>query len=145
MLNAREQVEEIKYAISQAAPEILEEYPVLLAYLYGSFATGDVHPFSDIDIAVYIDDLPAKKYLELELSTALDFDQRLPAGIQSEVRIINNLPISFTGPIVTEGTLLYCKSEDVRVDFETSIRKAYFDFLPVLRKYQSEYIDSAIR
>jgi predicted nucleotidyltransferase len=143
-LNARDQVETIKKTVSEAAPAILEKYPVLLAYLYGSFATGDVHPFSDVDIGVYIDNLPAKAHLGLELSTSLEFDQRLPTSMQSEVRIINGLPISITGAIVTEGILLYCKSEPVRVHFETLVRKAYFDFLPVLHKYQNEYIDRAI-
>jgi predicted nucleotidyltransferase len=144
LLSHRNQVETIKQTISQAAVEILEKYPVLLAYLYGSFATGDVHPFSDIDIGVYIDNLPATGYLEVELATSLEFDRKLPAGIQSEVRIVNDLPISITGVIVTEGILIYCKDESVRIDFETSVRKAYFDFLPVLRKYQNEYINSAI-
>ena len=133
----------IRKAVSEAAPEILAKHPVLLAYLYGSFATGNVHPFSDIDIAVQVQSLPESAYLGLELSTSLEFDKKLPAGSQSEVRIVNNLPISITGVIVTEGILVYCKSEVARVDFETSVRKAYFDFLPALRKYQNEYLESA--
>ena len=144
MFNAKDQVEMIKNAISEAAPEILEKYPVLLAYLYGSVATGNVHPFSDIDIAVYVQNLPASGYLGLELSTSLEFDKKMPVGCHSEVRIVNNLPISITGVIVTEGILIYCKRENARIDFETSVRKAYFDFLCVFRKYQNEYLDSAV-
>jgi len=144
MFNAKDQVEMIKNTISEAAAEILEKYPVLLAYLYGSVATGNVHPFSDIDIAVYVQNLPASAYLGLELSTSLEFDKKMPVGCHSEVRIVNNLPVSITGVIVTEGILLYCKSENARIDFETSVRKAYFDFLPVFRKYQNEYLDSSV-
>jgi len=53
------------------APDIFCNRPVLFAYLYGSYSTGDVHPFSDLDIGVYIDDVSDIKYLELELSLSL--------------------------------------------------------------------------
>jgi len=47
-----------------ASAAIFAPEPVLYAYLYGSYARGDVHPFSDIDIAVY--------RLEMNLGLALD-------------------------------------------------------------------------
>jgi len=44
-----EQIKEILFA---EAPAIFKDQPVLVAYLYGSYAIGVVHPFSDIDIAI---------------------------------------------------------------------------------------------
>jgi hypothetical protein len=46
------------------------------------------------------------------------------------------------GKIITEGVLIYSRDEVVRVDFETSVRSAYFDFLPVIQNYHRTYIDS---
>ncbi|MEA1948251.1 MAG: nucleotidyltransferase domain-containing protein, partial [Thermodesulfobacteriota bacterium] len=93
-----------------------------------------MHPFSDLDIGVYIDDVSDIKYLELELSLSLEIDAKIGSGVRAEVRIINNLPLVIIGNIITEGRLIYSINENVRVYFETSVRKAYFDFLPVIIK-----------
>lgn len=136
--------EKIKSSLFAIAPDILRGYPVLFAYLYGSYAAGIVHPFSDLDIAVFIEGLPKKDHLELELSLSLEIDTIMRGGVASEVRVINNLPLIVTGKIITEGLLIYSKNEADRVDFETSVRSAYFDFLPVIRKFQRIYVDSTV-
>lgn len=47
----KDEVEKIKQVIE----ELRDEGTVLLAYLYGSYARGNSHRRSDIDIAVYLD------------------------------------------------------------------------------------------
>lgn len=139
-----QRVENIKISLSTLAPDIFGKSPVLFAYLYGSYATGLVHPFSDLDIGIYIDKMSRRQCLELELSLALEIDEKLGSAVASEVRIINNLPLVVTGKIITEGLLIFSRNDTIRVDFETSVRSAYFDFLPVLRRYQSMYIESIV-
>ena len=135
-------VNKIRDSLSAIVPGIFSKHPVLFAYLYGSYATGVVHPFSDLDIGIYIEKVPDRKYLELELSLSLEFDAGMETGIASEVRIINNLPLVILGKMITEGALIYSRDEVIRVDFETSVRSAYFDFLPVIQNYHRTYIDS---
>jgi len=135
-------IEKITNSLFAIAPDIFCSRPVLFAYLYGSYSTGNVHPFSDLDIGVYIDDVSDIKYLELELSLSLEIDAKIGSGVRAEVRIINNLPLVIIGNIITKGSLIYSINENVRVDFETSVRKAYFDFLPVIQNYHRTYIDS---
>jgi predicted nucleotidyltransferase len=137
-------IKQITSSLVEIAPHIFCSRPVLFAYLYGSYATGNVHPFSDVDVGVYIDDVSDINYLELELSLSLEIDAKIGSGIRAEVRIINKLPLVITGNIITEGSLIYSINENVRVDFETSVRKAYFDFLPVIKTYQNTYIDSIV-
>jgi predicted nucleotidyltransferase len=139
-----ERVEKITNSLLAVAPEIFGNSAVLFAYLYGSYATGLVHPFSDLDIAVYVEEISRGRYLDLELSLAVETDEKLGSGVQSEVRIVNSLPLVMIGRIITEGLLLFSRNETIRVDFETSVRSAYFDFLPVLRRYQSMYIESIV-
>ena len=134
-------VEKIRNILFAVAPNIFSRHPVLFAYLYGSYATGIVHPYSDLDIGIYIENLQDSKHLELELSLSLELDNLLKTEVASEVRIINKLPLVILGNIVTEGALIYSADEILRVDFETSVRSAFFDFLPVIRRYNSEYID----
>jgi len=135
-------IKQIMNSLFSIAPDIFSNRPVLFAYLYGSYATGNVHPFSDLDIGIYTDELSDIKYLKLELSLSLEIDAKIGNGVKTEVRVINNLPLVILGNIITEGSLIYSINEKVRVDFETSVRLAYFDFLPVIKTYQSAYIDS---
>ena len=138
--NAR--VNKIRDSLFAIAPGIFSKHPVLFAYLYGSYATGVIHPFSDLDIGIYVEKVPDRKYLELELSLSLEIDACLEIAIASEVRIINKFPLVILGKMITEGVLIYSRNEVVRVDFETSVRSAYFDFLPVIQNYHRTYIES---
>lgn len=136
------QVEKIKRRLSKLAPDIFGKYPVAFAYVYGSYATDQVHRFSDLDIAIYAGKMPRGRKLGLELSLALEIDEKLGYSVSSEVRTINGLPLIVTGKIITEGILLYSKNETLRVDFETSIRCAYFDFLPFIHAYQHAFVET---
>ena len=140
MLN--QQTITIQNDLLRIAPRIFTSHPVLFAYLYGSYATGSVHPFSDLDIGVYVEKTSYRKNLELELLLSLEIDEKLGRRIESEVRVINRLPLVIKGQIVTEGTLIYSKDEILRADFETFVRSAYFDFLPFLRMHQRVYLDN---
>ncbi|MFW6284083.1 MAG: type VII toxin-antitoxin system MntA family adenylyltransferase antitoxin [Desulfosalsimonas sp.] len=127
--------------LRSTAPQTFAGYPVLFAYLYGSYATGCTHPYSDMDIAVYLKPQSAKKALDIELDLSLALDKALDHKIETEVRALNNLPLTFAGRIITEGLLLYCRDESERVEFEVQIRKKYFDFLPVIEQYHQEYLN----
>jgi hypothetical protein len=98
-------------------------------------------PFSDLDVAEYVAlGLPEKAGLALELS--LSIDRQMGTGPPCEVRIMNWLPLAVAGESLTQGILIYCRNDHARIDYETSIGNAYFDFLPSLRKFQKEYWES---
>lgn len=130
---------EAKQKLRVAAAGIFEGTPVFFAYLYGSYAKAVLHPFSDLDIGIYVEDMDIKDRLDLELLLALRFDEQLKHRVQTEVRILNHLPLSVIGRILGESILIYSRVEEKRVAFETQVRKAYFDFLPVIRQYRQTY------
>lgn len=134
----------IKAILRKFAPVIFEEHPVSFAYLYGSYAEGRAHRFSDLDIAVYSSKASIHGDLALELRLSLEIDEKLPEGTESEVRIINHLPMAVKGRIITEGELIYSRDDALRVEFETLVRKQYFDFLPALEAYQELYLESCV-
>jgi predicted nucleotidyltransferase len=134
---------DIKQKLHTAAPIVFEQTPVLFAYLYGSHVKGLSHPFSDLDIAIFVEGLDIKACLDLELSLALRIDENLDHVVQSEVRVLNHLPLVVKGRILGEGELIFSRAEDKRIEFETQVRKAYFDFLPVIRQYQNAYREKA--
>ncbi|MBC2716514.1 MAG: nucleotidyltransferase domain-containing protein [Desulfobacteraceae bacterium] len=45
---------DIKENILKMVPNIFEVSPVLFAYVYGSIVIDQAHPFSDLDIAIYV-------------------------------------------------------------------------------------------
>jgi predicted nucleotidyltransferase len=118
---------------------IFKGTPVLCAYLYGSHAKAQAHPFSDLDIGIYVEDVDINTCLDLELSLAVRIDDNLNNTVQTEVRILNHLPLTVKGRILGEAKLIYSRDEGQRIAFETQVRKAYFDFLPVIKQYREVY------
>jgi len=134
----------IRDSLLKVVPGIFDKTPVLFAYLYESYASGVVHPYGDLDIGIYVETMPIREYLNLELSISLKIDEKLGHRVASEVRVTNTLPLVIIGKIITEGVLIFSRNDIMRVDFETSVRSAFFDFLPILRRYQRAYIDRIV-
>lgn len=120
-------------------PGILELQPVSLAYLYGSATTGRMHPFSDIDIALLVDEgLSPLERLKLTLRIQLDVADQCDLS-NADVRIINDAPLIFQGRVVCGGLLIYARDEQERLKFETATRLRYFDYQPVHRRLQDAF------
>ncbi len=132
---------EAKRKVLEIAPCVFKDSRILFAYLYGSYAVDQAHAFSDLDVGIYVSSSAAKNRLDLEMSLSLEIDKHLAMGLQSDVRTMNFLPLSFVGTIVTEGLLIFCRDDTQRIEYETIVRSAYFDFLPFLRNYQRTYLE----
>jgi predicted nucleotidyltransferase len=130
---------DLRQKLRAVAPIIFEGTPVLFAYLYGSYARGLPHPFSDLDVGIFVEGSDIRACLDLELSLALRLDEKLGHAVQAEVRVLNHLPLVVKGRILGEAELIYSRAEEKRVEFETQVRQSYFDFLPVIHEYQKAY------
>jgi predicted nucleotidyltransferase len=120
-------------------PGILQHKPVSLAYLYGSMATGRTGPFSDVDIALLVDEgLSPLNRLKLMLRVQLELADQADIA-DADVRIVNDAPLVFRGRVVSDGILVYARNEQERIDFETSTRLRYFDYQPVHRSLQDAF------
>lgn len=87
-----------------AVRSVLEDHPVRLAVLFGSTVRGDVHPRSDVDIAVEfdpgaVDSLDTRLSLWADLSTALDRDD-------VDISIVDDLDPAVGKQVFAEGELL---------------------------------------
>jgi hypothetical protein len=123
------------------AKAVFGPHPVALAYLHGSQATGLATPRSDVDVALVTEgELPPRERLRLELTLEVALTALLRR--EADVRVINQAPLAVRGKVVQTGILLYARDDARRVDFETSVRRQYFDFLPVLRFHERAYLAS---
>jgi len=129
-------MENIKQNLLQIAPHLFKESPVLFAYLYGSYAKGQPHPFSDLDIAIYVEGKASKASLDLELYLSTKMDELLNHTVSSDIRTLNHLPLTVQGNILTHCQLIYEQDSPKRIQYETQIRMAYFDFLPIIKQHQ---------
>ncbi len=97
---------------------------ILAVYLYGSFASGNPHKRSDLDIAVLFDG-EVNLYKRLGRLYA-DFP-KLSIKAEPEVREIdlNQSPVYLMN--VIKGQLIFSRDEVKRVNFEVQILKQYYD------------------
>ena len=137
----QEMAAQIMADLRRCLPDILEHRPVLLAYAYGSVATGCPTPLSDVDIALVLAPncgLGDYQQFMLELEIAAEIERH--CGIKNaDVRSINAAPLRVQGQVLTKGLLLYSKDADFRVAYEVRTRKRYFDFQPVLATMREAY------
>jgi len=128
--------ETILRVLTEKAKEVFGPLPVDAAYVYGSVATGPVHPFSDVDVALLLDEEVFRRlspYERLQLEVTVELRIADLCGIDfADVRVVNDAPIAWRGAVVSRGVCIYSRHENRRIEFETRSRKEYFDFQPVL-------------
>lgn len=114
--------------LRQATPAVIDGEAVLVAYLFGSQATGRARPDSDIDVAVLLEEnADPESFLDLRLRLASAFERTADVG-PVEVVILNEAPLRLQGRVLSEGVLLYSLDEPLRVRYESLTRRQYFDF-----------------
>ncbi|MBK9264644.1 MAG: nucleotidyltransferase domain-containing protein [Polyangiaceae bacterium] len=113
-----------------------QQYGVVAAYLFGSFARGTGRSDSDVDIAVLYAQAPAPTLdaqpfrLEGELERAV--------GRPVQVVNLHSAPIDLVHRILRDGKLLLDRDRSARIAFEVRARNEYFDLEPVLRRYRRQ-------
>ncbi|MFQ5929730.1 MAG: nucleotidyltransferase domain-containing protein [Acidobacteriota bacterium] len=108
-----------------ALVEALGELPIRLAYLHGSFVSAE-NPgdLSDVDLAFVVKS-PGKGeigdiYLRLFRTCSQFFaDDRL------DIAILDEMSPEFRFKVVERGKLIYCRSEQDRIQFEYAALKDY--------------------
>lgn len=107
---------------------------VVLAYLYGSQASGLTHNRSDLDVGVLFapDVRPAE---QMRLALRYGADLSLTLGVEADVRELNSAPVELQFQVIRPGRCLYARSEQERVSFEEHVMGEYQDLQPALQEY----------
>lgn len=104
---------------------LTSEVTILFAYLFGSSASGETTPLSDVDIAVF----PVKK---LSLDDRLGIIQRLGKKTKWEkldVTFLDRLDnLYLLNEIIEQGVLLLDRDRDRRELFEVMAHHRFLDF-----------------
>ena len=124
--------------LQEQMPTILADEPVQLAYLYGSSVTGQTTPFSDVDVALVLG-IALQPQAQLKLILRVQLALADCCGIDADVRVIDEAPLVFRGRVVSDGVLIFARTENARVGFETTTRMQYFDYLPIHQELQESF------
>lgn len=107
---------------------------VAAVYLYGSQARNQAKKYSDIDLAVLVED--KSKYTRLNLPQIV-FAQDLSKLTRKEVDVqdLDKVSVDFAHRVLAEGKLLLSNNERARIKFEERVLRTYFDLKPALEEY----------
>ncbi len=115
---------------------------LLAVYLFGSVATGDIKPLSDIDIAVYFYPCTSKEqmssienHLYLELCNTLGTDE-------IDLVNLNIAPLSMQYGALRNKKLIFCSNPKEVVDFESNTILRYLDFKPIYDEMNREFLNT---
>lgn len=111
-----------------AAERLLPETHVVFAYLFGSHAAGKPHRFSDVDVAVLLEDsVTQHDYLDRSLGLAGLLSDGAGVG-NVEVLVLNDAPLPLVGRAIQQRRVLYSCDEPARVYFESLKLRQFLDF-----------------
>lgn len=112
---------------------------VVVAYLFGSRARGDFTEGSDMDFAILLSGSFKDPYdfvrLIGELATALKVEDE-----KINLVVLNDADLELAYKVISEGSVVFERDVEKRVDFEVRVLKSYMDFKPVLDQMRTSLI-----
>lgn len=115
---------------------MFREAEVVVAYLFGSRASGRGREASDADVAVLAD----RTFGLLDLETLADRLRAVLDVPDVDVVDLDTASLELRGRVIQEGRVLFSSDEPRRVAFEVRTRSEYLDFLPTLERMTREYL-----
>ncbi|WP_227767267.1 type VII toxin-antitoxin system MntA family adenylyltransferase antitoxin [Zhaonella formicivorans] len=133
-------LQEVAKVLEPHLAKLVQDYGILLLYIFGSYATGKNNSNSDLDIAVLL----KEPYNPMDkLNLLADFTDIFRRD-DIDLVILNAVGPVLKYQAIKYGKRLYEKSEEVRVNFEVRVVKEYLDMEP-FRRRQFEILKAKIK
>jgi predicted nucleotidyltransferase len=102
-------------------------------YLFGSRGSGVPRTRSDVDIGIV---LKPEKHLSTSeiIKLSMEIDDVL-SPLETDVKILNDLPVHVTHNILRRAKLIYCVDEIADADFREHLVAEYFEMKPLLEEF----------
>lgn len=111
------------------------EPAVIFAYLFGSAATGETGPLSDLDLAVYLDRRRDPFNCRLQLMEGV---AKALGDDNFDLIVLNRAPVLLSYQVIADGVILK-ENRRQRVPFEAKVLSRYLDTAH-LRQVQQRYL-----
>jgi len=101
-------------------------YSVVVAYLFGSYAREQVIPWSDIDIAILLDEEAREEGFRVYTALLADL-MRFRGADRVVILLLNRARDNEIASVIRDGRLIYSADERARITFETTAISRLFD------------------
>lgn len=124
-----------------------QDADVTFAYLFGSHVKGTAHPQSDVDIAVYCDNMELGRggdvqAVDKQINLSLAIGRAL--GRRTDVVVLNCATVDMRQNVLLHGELLFCRDSRVLAGFKRTQLREYQDYImlePIFRRYRKRRIE----
>ena len=107
---------------------IEKDTDIVALYTFGSLATGDLKPLSDLDFGILVScNLDKKERFDKHLNLIGKFNEVFKTD-EVDLVMMNDAPIRFSHNIIKSGKLIHCASKLKLTDFIEKTIKLYLDF-----------------
>ena len=107
---------------------------VIVAYLFGSRATGRARAESDVDVAVLLNEQDSVARFERRLRLGNEVEDVVSRPV--DLIVLNDAPPILQHQVLCYGQLLFERSRRARVEFEVQAGQVYADSMPMRRFFQ---------
>lgn len=123
--------------------QLARKYNINTIYLFGSQATGKIHPKSDYDFAAQFSEaVKPNQYFDLKLELMHEISKLMKSD-KVDVVILNEkkTPLALKFRIIKEGKILYVDDDIIRSRMEHRIMSYYLD----RQYYFKRHIDMSLK
>ncbi|MEK7166994.1 MAG: nucleotidyltransferase domain-containing protein [Patescibacteria group bacterium] len=125
-----------QFFLKNKLQKILKKYPIVFAYVFGSFAKEKSGPLSDFDIAVFVDlKISEEKRDKIRFDIKDDIEKILR---NADVVTLNNAEPFLEKEVVYNGKVLYTKDDNARKHYEADVIGRWLDW----EWYDKQFIQS---
>jgi predicted nucleotidyltransferase len=139
-----ELTDEERGRVREGMRTVFADHPwVTAAWHFGSSATGG-RPARDIDVGILAatvpTDLGVTEALAADLASTSGFD-----AIPFDVRIVNGSSPVFLGRLLRQGSLVFERDREARIEWEAMAMSLWLDFRPVWERMRRQALRSWAR
>ena len=112
-----------------------KESALLAVYLFGSYASGNPHRYSDVDMAVLFDKTTnPEDYTDKQIDLVVSLGRLL--GREADVVVLNRAGSFLKYIVLKNGLRVYERPDRSERGFEARAIVEYFDFLPIKNRIE---------
>ena len=123
---------EIKRAVKRCMVNRME---IQAGYVFGSAAGGRMHPNSDIDIAILLDERVRRdRFFDYRLKLMAEFGSALRTP-RVDVIVLNQATPLLAHRVLSQGELVFERPASARVRFQVRTASRYLDLIPMFETH----------
>ncbi len=120
----------------QSLRGFFHNYPlpqIAAVYLFGSREKGVPRLQSDVDIGVVLKPSSHLSTREI-IKLSMEIDEKI-SPLESDVKILNDLPVHIAHNILRHAKLILCTDEIADADFREHLVSEFFEMKPLLEEF----------